>query len=79
GIASEDRERVFDRFTRLDDARSRDGGGTGLGLPIVRELVRAHGGSVELGEAEDGGLRATVRFRPARGREGSPPAYPQPA
>lgn len=77
GIAPTDRERVFDRFTRLDDARSRDAGGTGLGLPIVRELVRAHGGSVELGEAEGGGLRVTVRFRPARSREGSPPAYPQ--
>lgn len=76
GIAPEDRELVFGRFTRLDDARSRDGGGTGLGLPIVRELVRAHGGSVELSEAENGGLRATVRFRPVRSRESSPPADP---
>ena len=48
GIAAADRERVFDRFTRLDDARSRDAGGTGLGLPIVKELVQAHAGSIEL-------------------------------
>ena len=51
-----DRERVFDRFTRLDDARARDAGGTGLGLAIVRELVRRHGGTVELDDAPGGGL-----------------------
>lgn len=51
GIPQQDRARVFDRFTRLDDARARDQGGTGLGLPIVRELVRLHGGTVSLGDA----------------------------
>jgi signal transduction histidine kinase len=61
GIAQADRERVFDRFTRLDDARSRDAGGSGLGLAIVRDLVRAHGGTVALGEASPG-LRVTVRL-----------------
>ena len=40
GVAEPDRERVFERFTRLDDARARDSGGSGLGLAIVRELVR---------------------------------------
>ncbi|PZS04608.1 MAG: two-component sensor histidine kinase [Pseudonocardiales bacterium] len=59
GIPAEARERVFDRFTRLDDARGRDAGGAGLGLPIVRELVRAHGGTIELSDAEPG-LRAVV-------------------
>ena len=52
---------MFDRFTRLDDARARDAGGAGLGLAIVRELVRRHGGTVTLGDA-DPGLRAEVRL-----------------
>jgi signal transduction histidine kinase len=51
GIPAMDRERVFGRFTRLDDARARDGGGSGLGLAIVRQLVRQHGGSVQLVDA----------------------------
>ncbi|MDX6320428.1 MAG: hypothetical protein QOF52_286 [Propionibacteriaceae bacterium] len=46
GIAVADRDRVFDRFTRLDNARDRDAGGTGLGLAIVRELVTRAGGTV---------------------------------
>jgi signal transduction histidine kinase len=50
GIPLVERERVFDRFTRLDDARDRDAGGTGLGLPIVRELVRRAGGTVGFGD-----------------------------
>jgi signal transduction histidine kinase len=52
---------VFDRFTRLDDARARDAGGSGLGLAIVRELVRRHGGTVTLGDANPG-LRVDVRL-----------------
>ncbi len=59
GIPPEDRERVFDRFTRLDDARARDDGGAGLGLAIVRELVLAHGGSVWLADATPG-VRAVL-------------------
>jgi signal transduction histidine kinase len=59
GIAAADRERVFDRFTRLDDARTRDSGGAGLGLAIVRELVRMHSGTVTLGDAGPG-LRVAV-------------------
>jgi signal transduction histidine kinase len=61
GIAPEDRERVFERFTRLDDARARDAGGSGLGLAIVQELVRRHGGTVTLADAEPG-VRAQVRL-----------------
>jgi signal transduction histidine kinase len=48
GIPVEERERVFERFTRLDGARSRDSGGSGLGLSIVRELVQRAGGTVRL-------------------------------
>ncbi|GAA4802649.1 HAMP domain-containing sensor histidine kinase [Streptomyces ziwulingensis] len=48
GIPAADRERVFDRFYRLDKARSRDRGGSGLGLAVARSLIAAHGGSVEL-------------------------------
>src|SRR5262249_52477450 len=59
GIPEPDRARVFDRFTRLDDARTRDSGGAGLGLAIVRELVRLHAGTVTLGDAAPG-LRVAV-------------------
>jgi signal transduction histidine kinase len=45
-IAPADRDKIFDRFVRLDDSRSRLGGGTALGLPIAREIVRAHGGTL---------------------------------
>jgi len=62
GIAPEERERVFDRFYRIEEARDRESGGTGLGLPIVRDLVRAHGGSVRLTSRPDqaDGLQAIV-------------------
>jgi signal transduction histidine kinase len=59
GIPASDAQRVFERFTRLDDARSRDAGGAGLGLAIVAELVRRHGGEVCLKDAAPG-LRAEV-------------------
>ena len=62
GIAPEDRERVFERFTRLDDARGRNSGGAGLGLAIVRELITRAGGTVRLTAAEPPwNLRAEVR------------------
>jgi signal transduction histidine kinase len=51
GIAPEDRERVFERFTRLDDSRGRNSGGAGLGLAIVRELVTRGGGTIALSAA----------------------------
>ncbi|MGR6916473.1 sensor histidine kinase [[Actinomadura] parvosata] len=51
GIPQEMRERVFERFTRLDRTRSRDTGGSGLGLPIARDIARAHGGDLRI---EDG-------------------------
>lgn len=60
GIDEADRERVFERFVRLDEARSRDAGGSGLGLAIVRELVQAHGGQVGIEQAQLGGARFVV-------------------
>ncbi|HEV7655403.1 MAG TPA: HAMP domain-containing sensor histidine kinase [Mycobacteriales bacterium] len=65
GIPAADRERVFDRFTRLDSDRGRDSGGAGLGLAIVRELVTAHGGNVSLSDAGPG-LVVTVHFPASR-------------
>ncbi|MDR3068616.1 MAG: HAMP domain-containing histidine kinase [Cellulomonas sp.] len=62
GIAADDRERVFERFVRLDDARQRDQGGSGLGLPIARELARETGGDVTLSASPTGGLRSTVHL-----------------
>lgn len=62
GVPADDRERVFERFVRLDDAREREAGGSGLGLAIAREMAREQGGDVVLGDATLGGLRAEVRL-----------------
>ncbi|MFD0417896.1 sensor histidine kinase [Streptomyces sp. NPDC127108] len=48
GIPAADQERVFDRFYRVDKARTRDRGGSGLGLAVARSLIRAHNGSIDL-------------------------------
>jgi two-component system osmolarity sensor histidine kinase EnvZ len=61
GIPPQLREDVFKPFLRLDDARNQDEGGTGLGLAIARDIARAHGGDISLGDSPLGGLRATVR------------------
>ena len=53
-VAEADRERIFDRLVRLDEARARDSGGAGLGLSIARALVRAHGGDLTYRAAADG-------------------------
>ena len=62
GISRADRDRVFERFTRLDTARSRDQGGSGLGLAIVRTIVDAHAGSIAIEDAPEGGARFVVRL-----------------
>ena len=65
GIATDDRERVLDRFVRLDDARTRDAGGAGLGLAIAAELVAAHGGDIAIDASPAGGTRVRLRFSAA--------------
>ena len=62
GIDPADRDRIFDPFVRLDAARSRDVGGAGLGLALVRSIVAAHAGSVDVSGAVGAGSRFTVRL-----------------
>jgi len=72
GIAAEDRELVFEPFRRLDEARSRDQGGVGLGLYLSRQIARAHGGDVTAAGRADGasGARMVIELPktpPSRG------------
>ena len=62
GIPPEERDRVFDRFYRLEQSRSRESGGTGLGLAIAQDLAHSHGGAIVLRDRADGssGLVAEV-------------------
>ena len=55
GIPDENKDRIFERFYRLDDSRARDTGGTGLGLAIAREAVMLHGGDICVKDGEEGG------------------------
>lgn len=64
GVPAADRARVFERFVRLDDARSADAGGSGLGLAIVAEIARAHGGSARVEPSPLGGARFVLHLRP---------------
>lgn len=65
GIPEDKRETVFEPFVRLEESRSRETGGTGLGLAVARSIVHRHGGEIALGEAEGGGLEVTVRLSSA--------------
>lgn len=62
GIPEQDLKTVFDRFYRVDKARSRASGGSGLGLSIVHDAVQANGGSVEVERRQPNGTRFTVTF-----------------
>ncbi|HKJ73418.1 MAG TPA: ATP-binding protein [Alphaproteobacteria bacterium] len=62
GIPEREREDVFQPFVRLDRSRNFDTGGTGLGLSIARDVVRSHGGEIELSTSPMGGLRVTIQL-----------------
>jgi signal transduction histidine kinase len=68
GIAPEHRSRVFDRFYRVSDDRSRSSGGAGLGLAMVAETVRRRGGRVAVGESPEGGARFQVTWQASQER-----------
>lgn len=67
GVPADQAERIFERFARLDDARSAGDGGTGLGLAIAREIVERHGGMLTLDRHHRSGARFVMRLpgRPA--------------
>jgi two-component system sensor histidine kinase SenX3 len=62
GIPEEDRDRVFERFYRIDPARSRHTGGTGLGLSIVKHVVQNHGGDIRVWSQSGNGSTFTIRL-----------------
>lgn len=63
GVPAAERERVFQRFARLDESRERDLGGSGLGLAIVKEVAEAHGGGASITNSPLGGARVEIRLR----------------
>jgi two-component system OmpR family sensor kinase len=76
GIPAEERERVFDRFHRTDEARDRASGGTGLGLAIVDAIAKAHGGTVKASRSQAGGARIELELpRFTRAHPGSTPSH----
>jgi signal transduction histidine kinase len=91
GVPVADRERVFDRWLRLDEARARDQGGSGLGLAIAKSVAAGHGGDVVILDSPLGGARLRLRLpmapRPSssavaltlrsRAEPGDPAAAPQ--
>ena len=70
GIPEADRENIFSRFYRVDKARSREAGGSGLGLSIVHDAVLARGGSITVGQNQPQGSVFTVSFPRPKSEEG---------
>jgi two-component system, OmpR family, sensor histidine kinase SenX3 len=79
GISDKDKERIFERFYRVDPARSRATGGTGLGLAIVKHVAASHGGEVTVWSSEGQGSTFTLRLPEAgtgrRARANRPHLY----
>ncbi len=66
GIPEELREKVFQRFFRIDSSRSRQSGGVGLGLAISRQIIQLHGGSLSVDRGRNGGARFIIEFPPQK-------------
>lgn len=62
GVPQADRDRIFERFVRLDESRARDDGGAGLGLAIARDIATRHGGTLTVGDAPGGGALFELRL-----------------
>jgi two-component system, OmpR family, sensor histidine kinase SenX3 len=77
GIPGRDLDRVFERFYRVDKARSRETGGSGLGLSIVRHVMANHGGQVSVASVEGEGSTFTLRIPLATTTAGTPPDIAQ--
>ncbi|MFC4911334.1 sensor histidine kinase [Actinomadura gamaensis] len=77
GIPPADRDRVFQRFQRLAEGRKRDNGGSGLGLPISRDIAHAHGGTLVIADTRTGAH--LVLTLPRAGAPSPPPRTPRPA
>jgi signal transduction histidine kinase len=60
GIPAGERERLFEPFARMDDSRDRNSGGFGLGLAIVRQVARWHGGDASISDSPLGGARVSI-------------------
>lgn len=78
GISDKDKERIFERFYRVDPARSRATGGTGLGLAIVKHVAASHGGEVTVWSAENQGSTFTLRLPEAGAARDRADQYPDP-